>query len=73
MKFYNKLHAYYSGIPLYAKTMYICIQGKNGEILVHRNIRACPEVFLFLLSLFYSLLDFDKHSCSLTGFGQLLQ
>ncbi len=46
MKFYNKLHAYYCGIDLHAKTMYVCIQDKNGEVLVHRNMRACPEVFL---------------------------
>jgi hypothetical protein len=46
MKFYNKQHAYYCGIDLHAKTMYVCIQDKNGEVLVHRNIRACPKVFL---------------------------
>jgi len=49
MKFYNKLHAYYCGIDLHAKTMYVCIQDKNGDVLVHRNIRACPEVFLQII------------------------
>ena len=46
MKFYNKQHEYYCGIDLHAKTMYICIQDKNGEVIVHRNMRAHPEVFL---------------------------
>ena len=46
MKFYKKLHAYYCGIDLHAKTMYICIQDKNGEVVVHKNMRACPEAFL---------------------------
>lgn len=46
MKFYNKLNEYYCGIDLYAKTMYVCIQDKNGEMLVHKNMRACPEYFL---------------------------
>ncbi len=46
MKFYKKLHAHYYGIDLHAKTMYICIQDKNGEVLVHRNMRACPKAFL---------------------------
>jgi hypothetical protein len=40
MKFYNKLHAYYCGIDLHAKTMYICIQDKNGEVSSqNRNVR----------------------------------
>ena len=46
MKFYNKQHEHYCGIDLHAKTMYICIQDKNGEVIVHRNMRAHPEVFL---------------------------
>ncbi len=25
--------------------MYISIQGKNGEEIVHRNMHACPKVF----------------------------
>ncbi len=46
MKFYNKQHEYYCGIDLHAKTMYICIQDKNGDVVVHRNMRARPDVFL---------------------------
>lgn len=46
MKFYNKQHEYYCGIDLHAKTMYVCIQDKNGRVLIHKNMRACPEYFL---------------------------
>ena len=49
MKFYNKQHEYYCGIDLHAKSMYVCIQDKNGEVLVHRNIRTCPEYFLKII------------------------
>ncbi len=45
MKFYNKLHAYYRGIDLHAKTMYVCIQDKNGEVVVHRNILHVRKLF----------------------------
>ncbi len=38
MKIYNKQIEYYCGIDLHAKTMYICIQDKNGKVVVHRNI-----------------------------------
>jgi hypothetical protein len=26
--------------------MYVCILDAEGEILVHKNLRACPEEFL---------------------------
>lgn len=46
MKFYNKQHEYYCDIDLHAKTMFICIQDKSGEVIVHRNLCAHSEVFL---------------------------
>ncbi|MFQ5901698.1 MAG: hypothetical protein ACE5IH_09105 [Thermodesulfobacteriota bacterium] len=46
MKFYNEQHEYYCGIDLHAKTMYVCIQDKNDNVLVHKNMRACPKYFL---------------------------
>ncbi len=46
MKFYNKQHEYYCGIDLHAKTMYVCVQDKNGEVIVHRNNHAKPDAFL---------------------------
>ncbi|MBI5188443.1 MAG: IS110 family transposase [Nitrospirae bacterium] len=46
MRFYTKTHKFYCGIDLHAKSMYLCIINQEGEILLHRNIRTNPEVFL---------------------------
>ncbi len=45
MRFYNRLHRRYCGIDLHVKTMYICILGAAGEVLVHRNVPSTPEAF----------------------------
>jgi transposase len=46
MRFYTKPHQFYGGIDLHARTMYLCILNQDGEILVHRNMKAAPEPFL---------------------------
>ncbi|MCL4536431.1 MAG: IS110 family transposase [Nitrospirae bacterium] len=46
MRFYTKQHEFYCGIDLHAKTMYLCIINQEGDILLHRNMRTDPEVFL---------------------------
>jgi transposase len=46
MRFYTKLHKFYCGIDLHARTMYVCILNCDGEILVHRDLKAAPETFL---------------------------
>ena len=46
MRFYTQAHRYYCGIDLHARWMYLCILDTQGEILLHRNLRACPEAFL---------------------------
>jgi transposase len=46
MRFYNGQHRHWCGIDLHAKTMYVCILDAQGQVLVHRNLRACPEEFL---------------------------
>jgi transposase len=46
MNFYTHQHQYYCGIDLHAKSMYLCIINQQGEIVLHRNIRTHPEVFL---------------------------
>lgn len=30
---------YYCGIDLHAKSMYVCLQNKKGEVLLHRNLK----------------------------------
>ena len=46
MKFYTKTHKFYCGIDLHAKNMYICILDQEGNIVLHKNIKSKPEVFL---------------------------
>ncbi len=46
MRFYTNQHPFYCGIDLHARSMYGCILSQDGEILVHRNMKAAPEPFL---------------------------
>jgi transposase len=46
MRFYTRSHKFYCGIDLHARTMYLCILNQEGEILLHRNMKAAPEPFL---------------------------
>ena len=50
MRFYTKRHRYYCGVDLHASSMYICILDADGEILVHRNLKSRPEVFLAVIA-----------------------
>jgi transposase len=45
MRFYTKPHKFYCGIDLHARTMYVCIVNRGGEVLLHRNMKAAPEAF----------------------------
>ena len=46
MRFYTETHQHYCGIDLHAKTMYLCILDRDGQILLHKNIKSQPEAFL---------------------------
>lgn len=46
MRFYTKQPKAYCGIDLHARTMYVCILTQEGELLLHRNMKARPETFL---------------------------
>ena len=46
MRFYTQSHAHYCGIDLHAKTMYLCILDREGEVVLHQNLRSRPEPFL---------------------------
>jgi transposase len=46
MRFYTKQHKAYCGIDLHARSMYVCILNQDGEILLHRNMKTSPEMFL---------------------------
>ena len=46
MRFYTTQHPFYCGIDLHARTMFVCILDQGGNVLVHRNMKTDPEVFL---------------------------
>jgi transposase len=46
MRFYSKQHQFYCGVDLHARTLYLCILDKSGEIRFHRNVKARPDRFL---------------------------
>ncbi|TFH53836.1 MAG: IS110 family transposase, partial [Candidatus Zixiibacteriota bacterium] len=52
MIFYTKQHQYYCGIDLHARTMYVCIIDRDGNKLVHRNMRASGENLLKVIEPF---------------------
>jgi len=46
MRFYTQQHQYYCGIDLHARTMYVCILNRDGEIVLHKNMPSTPACFL---------------------------
>jgi transposase len=46
MRFYTKQHHAYCGIDLHARSMYVCILNQDGDIMLHRNMKASPEPLL---------------------------
>src|SRR5262245_20114652 len=46
MRFYTQQHQFYCGIDLHARTLYLCIMNRDGEIVVHRHMPAGPAPFL---------------------------
>src|SRR5436309_11905141 len=46
MRVYTQQHQFYCGIDLHARTMDVCILNHDGEMLVHRDMKASPETFL---------------------------
>jgi transposase len=46
MRFYTDQHPLYCRIDLHARSLYVCILSHEGEILLHRHMKAAPEPFL---------------------------
>src|SRR5215471_5924407 len=46
MRFYTQQPPLYCGIALHARTMYVCILSQDGEVVLHRNMKAAPEPLL---------------------------
>jgi transposase len=50
MRFYTQPHHFDCGIDLHARTMYVCILNRDGEIVVHRNMKASPDALLKVIA-----------------------
>ena len=46
MRFYQTQHAFYCGVDLHAKSFHVFIVDSGGQVLVHRNLPARPDLFL---------------------------
>jgi hypothetical protein len=46
MRFYTTQHPFDYGVDLHARSMYVGIVSHNGDILLHRHMKAAPEPFL---------------------------
>lgn len=52
MRFYTQQHAYYCGIDLHARSMYLCVLDHAGTVVLHRNIAAEPGELIAALAPF---------------------
>jgi hypothetical protein len=46
MRFYSQPHAFYCGVDLHARTMYLCILDSAGAVVLHQNLPSDPKRFL---------------------------
>ncbi|MBU8869793.1 MAG: hypothetical protein KOO60_02850 [Gemmatimonadales bacterium] len=44
MRFFTDPHQNYCGIDLHARSMYLCVQNREGKIVFHRNMQARPVI-----------------------------
>lgn len=68
MRFYNNQHLYYCGIDLQARTMYVCILNREGEVVLHRNRASTPDGFLKAVAAYRSALVVAVE-CLFTWYG----
>ena len=43
MNFYQRQHAFYCGVDLHARTLYLCILNQQGDKVLHREVDAAPD------------------------------
>jgi len=46
MQFYARRHKLYCGVDLYARTMYLCVIDRKGDIPARKNLPTDREAFL---------------------------
>ena len=49
-RFYTNPHPLYCAIDLHARSLDVCLVSHDGEILLHRQMKAAPEPFLKALA-----------------------
>ena len=52
MRFYDQQHKFYCGVDLHTRRMYLCILDREGNKVLHRNMRAKPRDFLLSIERF---------------------
>jgi hypothetical protein len=45
MRFYTRQHRHYCGVDLHARSMYVCVLDREGNVLVSQNIASAPKRF----------------------------
>ena len=52
MNFYKLAHKYYCGVDLHSRTLYLCIVGQDGAVLLHRSLPCDRDRFLLAIAPF---------------------
>ena len=52
MNLYGLSHKYYCGVDLHSRTLYLCIVGQDGVVLLHRSLPCDPDRFLLAIAPF---------------------
>ena len=50
MRFYKQPHAFYCGIDLHARTLYLCVLDANGKKMLHKEVPSEPAALLDALA-----------------------
>ena len=52
MRFYKTTHAFYAGIDLHSRTLYLCVVDADGNKRLHRELKCCIEELQLALAPF---------------------
>jgi hypothetical protein len=52
MNLYKLRHKYYCGVDLHSRTLYLCVVGQEGGVLLHRSLPCDPTRFLLAVARF---------------------
>ena len=64
MRFYNQAHAFYCGVDLHARTMYLCIFNHAGQKMLHKEVPSDPAALLEALAPYRAGLVVACECCS---------